>query len=66
MTQDLVAILRSSRTFEQLPDLRVAHYTDVVVRINGQDRRFEADWVKLLQAAIRDSSEAGPAPGEAE
>ena len=28
---------------------RNAHYTDVVVRIGGEDRRMEADWIKYLE-----------------
>jgi hypothetical protein len=26
-----------------------AHTTDIVMRINGQEHRFEADWLKHLQ-----------------
>lgn len=26
-----------------------AHYVDVLVRINGQDERFQADWLKHLK-----------------
>jgi hypothetical protein len=26
-----------------------AHTTDIVMRINGQEHRFQADWLKWLQ-----------------
>ena len=44
--------LRESRMFAALPDLRIAHYVDVIVRMNGQDKRYEADWIKQLQRVV--------------
>lgn len=29
------------------------HYCDIVVRINGQDKRFEGDWLKRLWYALQ-------------
>ena len=26
--------------------LNHAHWTDIIVRINGKDKRYEADWLK--------------------
>jgi hypothetical protein len=39
---------------ELLRILPGAHYVDVVVRIDGQDKHFEADW---LYALLREVSE---------
>lgn len=37
-------------TFERTLQLsRNSHYTDVVLRVNGEDVRKEADWIKYLE-----------------
>lgn len=45
------------RTLANMPDLRHAHHTDVVVRINGQWHRFEADWLGAIQSLLRESGQ---------
>ena len=29
-------------------ELKHAHHTDLVIRINGEDRHYEADWLRYL------------------
>jgi len=36
----------------KLPNLNGAHYVDIIVRINGEDRRYEGDWLKILQQNV--------------
>ena len=36
---------------KELP-LEFAHYTDIVVRVNGAERHFEGDWLKGLKALL--------------
>jgi hypothetical protein len=31
-----------------------AHHVDVVLRVNGHEERFEADWLKWLKSASAD------------
>lgn len=31
-----------------IPVLWAAHYTDIIVRVNGEDRRYQGDWLKHL------------------
>lgn len=49
-------------------DLRGAHYVDVVVRVNGKDQRFEADWLKEISNQMRHVQVEGcsQAPAESE
>ena len=35
-----------------LPNLKHAHYIDIVVRRNGKDEIYEADWLKKLRRAF--------------
>lgn len=37
---------------EKLPDLCHTHYQNITVRMNGEDRVFEADWLKYLQLVM--------------
>ncbi len=34
------------------------HFADVMVRINGVDRRYEGDWIKYVMPVIRAAVEA--------
>ena len=45
--QDTWAIVRDE--VGKLPPLNGAHYVDLVVRMNGEDQRYEADWIKTLR-----------------
>ena len=40
--------VRKSEIIEKLRSMNLnqAHYVDIVVRINGEDRRYEGDWLK--------------------
>lgn len=41
--------MNKEETIKQLKEiLPGAHYTNIVVRFNGQDRVFEADWLLEL------------------
>lgn len=40
MIEDMTATIRRCRG---------AHYTNVLQRINGEDRQYEADWIKYLE-----------------
>jgi len=45
----LAAIVAAARA---LPSLQDAHYVNVVVRRNGRDEVYEADWLKPARAAL--------------
>jgi hypothetical protein len=42
------------RSLQFAENMKYAHYTNIVVRIGGQDRGIEADWLKELQALVQD------------
>ena len=51
------------QTMRELAELLPhAHETDLLVRINGQDQRYQADWVKDVLRWIFREEQAGPAP----
>jgi hypothetical protein len=35
--------------FKTINLARAAHYTNILMRIGGQDKNFEADWIKYLE-----------------
>ena len=45
----LAAVVEAARA---LPSLQDAHYVNVVVRRNGRDEVYEADWLKPARAAL--------------
>ena len=41
--------LKSYLSFEnQVKEIRGAHMIDIIIRINGEDKKYEADWIKTL------------------
>lgn len=50
----LLRLILGRRDFQYMcrtlsrPGLRTAHMVDVIIRSDGRDRRFEADWLKRL------------------
>jgi uncharacterized protein len=42
------------RSLQRAPNMKHAHYVDINVRIDGQDRGVEADWLKPLQRLVSD------------
>lgn len=41
------------RPLKEFPDLRGAHYINIVIRQDGKDVVKEADWLKPLVAAVQ-------------
>ena len=39
----------------KLPDLSHAHYVEICVRINGEDKHFEGDWLKRMQVEVNEA-----------
>ena len=51
ITDESINSLQVASIQRVIDRLKYAHHTDLCLRINGQDERFEADWVKHLQRA---------------
>ena len=51
ITDESINSLQVASIQRVIDRLKHAHHTDLCLRINGQDERFEADWIKHLQRA---------------
>ena len=38
-----------AKALKELPDLRDAHYIDIVIRRNGEDEVYPGDWIRQLK-----------------
>ncbi len=45
-------VVEAAQKVERLGGFRATHYIDIIKRVNGQDVRFEGDWLKDLSRAL--------------
>lgn len=51
ITDENINSLQAASIGKLIQRCKHAHHTDLVIRINGKDEHYEADWVKHLTAA---------------